>query len=60
MAIDTEKWARKVVLLEHDLVAQVKKYQFRNEFESESDAICLLVNAGLDAVSTKAPADAGA
>ena len=53
MAIDREKWARKIVTLEHDIVAQVKKFRFGNQIESESEAIRRLVKAGLDAESSK-------
>lgn len=53
MASNPKKWARKVVALEHEIVAQVKRYRFQNEIASESEAIRVLVRAGLDAEAAK-------
>lgn len=61
MAVDTEQNTRKLVTLPHDLVRAVEDYRFANRIKTESEALRLLIRAGLDALTppspTKKPSD---
>lgn len=48
MAIDRSRNTRKILTLPHELVARVRKFRFRREIDTETEAYRVLIAKGLE------------
>ena len=49
VALNPEKYTRKIIPLEHPLAEPVRKFRFRHEIGTEADAYRRLIEKGLEA-----------
>ena len=49
VALNPEKYTRKVIPLEHPLAERVRRFRFRHEIGTEADAFRRLIEKGLEA-----------
>ena len=57
MAIDRSRNTRKILTLPHELVARVRKFRFRREIDTETEAYRVLIAKGLEGFGEEAESE---